>query len=83
MSRLSFYGRPWAVFDPALHEHRKYYNDFVITGTWGRCPVRFIVPDGAGDLITLIQRNLVKYYSEQEFVVKRTRKPRKVDGLAV
>lgn len=81
MSRLSFYGRPWTVFDPTLHEHRKFYNDFVLTGTWGRCPVRFIVPDGQGDLITMIQRSLVKYYSEQEFVVKKPRKTRQVDRV--
>ena len=83
MSRLSFYGRPWVVFDPSVPEHRKFYNDFVISGTWGRCPVRFIVPDAAGDLITMIQRNLVKYYSEQEFVVKKPRRRKQVDSLEI
>jgi hypothetical protein len=29
--------------------------------------VRFIVPDDHGDLITMIQRSLIKHYVEQEF----------------
>jgi hypothetical protein len=29
--------------------------------------VRFVVPDDQGDLITMIQRTLVKYYVEKEF----------------
>jgi len=67
MSRLDYAGRPWAVFDPYNKQHRKFYADFVQSGTWGRCPVRFVVPDDYGDLITMIQRSLVKYYSEHEF----------------
>lgn len=67
MSRLDYAGRPWAVFDPYNKQHRKFYSDFVTSGTWGHCPVRFVVPDDHGDLITMIQRSLVKYYSENEF----------------
>lgn len=71
MSRLSLYGRPWAVFDPTDKQHRKFYFDFVKTGTWGHCPVRFVVADDQGDLITMIQRSLIKHYVEREFVTNK------------
>jgi hypothetical protein len=72
MSQLELHGRPWTVFDPAQQQHRSWYYDFVKTGTWGRCPVRFVIPEDHGNLITIIQRNLVAYYVTQEF--KKTRK---------
>jgi len=68
MSHLALYSRPWTVFDPANKEHRKWYSNFVITGTWGRCPVRFVVADDQGDLITMIQRKLIEYYINKEFI---------------
>lgn len=67
MSKLQFYGRPWVAFDASNQEHRKWYNEFMKSGAWGRCPYRFIVSDDHGDLITMIQRALVKWYSENEF----------------
>lgn len=67
MSLLNFCGRPWTVFDPSKREHRKWYYEFVEHGTWGRCPYRFIVPDDHGDLITMCQRALVKWYVNNEF----------------
>jgi hypothetical protein len=72
MSQLALNGRPWTVFDPANQQHRAWYYNFVKTGTWGRCPVRFVVPEDHGNLITMIQRNLVEYYVTQEF--KKTRR---------
>jgi hypothetical protein len=68
MSRLAFYGRPWVAFNPQDKEHRKYFAEFQKKGTWGSCPVRFIVPDDGGDLLTLIQRRLIAYYVDKEFV---------------
>ena len=67
MSRLAFVGRPWVAFDERNRQHRKWYAEFVKHGTWGRCPVRFIVSDDHGDLLTMIQRRLNKYYTEKEF----------------
>jgi hypothetical protein len=67
MSKLQLFGRPWTVFDPANKEHRNYYHKFVHTGTWGGCPVRFVVPDDHGDLITMIQRSLIAFYVDKEF----------------
>ena len=76
MSVLELSGRPFTVFDPSNQDHRRFYNDFVQHGTWGRCPFRFVVPDDHGNLITMIQRKLVEYYVECEFrnVAKKPRK---------
>ena len=67
MSRLSFIGRPWENFNAAERQHREWFMEFNRLGTWGRCPVRFIVDDESGDLLTLIRRKLLAYYTEQEF----------------
>lgn len=67
MSRLSYFGRPWVVFDPSNSEHRSWYNEFQRTGTWGHCPVRFILAEGSSNLVTQIQRELVQFYVEEEF----------------
>ena len=74
MSQRELHGRAWTVFDPSNQQHRSWYHDFVKTGAWGRCPVRFVVPEDHGNLVTMIQRNLVAYYVTQEFQPKRSRK---------
>lgn len=67
MSRLNLFGRPWVVFDPANKEHRLHYHNFATTGSWGKCPFRFVVDEDHGDLVTMIQRALIQYYSNKEF----------------
>jgi hypothetical protein len=67
MSRLAFVGRPWVAFDAANRHHRQQFAQFQRLGTWGKCPVRFIVSDDHGDLITMIQRRLIEYYVGKEF----------------
>ena len=67
MSRLELFGRPYVVFDPDNKDHRRYYYQFVQTASWGDCPVRFVVPEDHGDLVTMIQRSLVAYYTQKEF----------------
>lgn len=86
MSRLSLFGRPFVVFDPSNKDHRSYYYDFVRTSSWGHCPVRFVVPEDHGDLITMIQRSLIKFYVDKEFEtggrlrsLVAQNKPKKVD----
>jgi hypothetical protein len=73
MSRLNFIGRPWVAFDATNRQHRQWYYEFVKHQTWGRCPVRFIVADDHGDLLTMIQQRLNQYYTEREFGVKLAR----------
>jgi len=67
MTILNLAHRPFTVFDPANREHRRHYHTFVKFNTWARCPYRFMVNDQHSDLITMIERSLVKYYSEHEF----------------
>jgi hypothetical protein len=67
MSRLQLFGRQWVVFDAKNKEHRKWFANFNKTGAWGNCPVRFVVNDDHGDLITQIQRELIAHYVSKEF----------------
>lgn len=67
MSTLTFVGRPWTVFDANNRLHRKWFAEFQQNRTWGRCPVRFLTDDREGDLLTMIQRRLVDYYTSREF----------------
>jgi len=73
MSRLQLHGRPWVVFNAQNKEHRRWFAEFNQTGAWGRCPVRFVVNEDHGDLITQIQRELIQYYVDKEFTVTRVR----------
>lgn len=67
MAVLELNSRPWTVFDARNRDHRKYYANFVRTRGWGSCPVRFVVPDGSQDLLTMIRNSLVEYYLERDF----------------
>lgn len=67
MSRLEFHGRPYVAFDATEKSHRKYFAQFQKLGTWGHCPVRFIIADDHGDLVTMIQRRLIDHYVSREF----------------
>jgi len=57
------------VFDPKDKRHRQWFADFQRKSTWGHCPVRFVVADDHGDLITMIQRRLIEYYVDREFKI--------------
>ena len=67
MSRLALHCRPFVVFNPANKEHRKWFAEFNRSAKWGDCPVRFVVEDDNGDLVTMIQRRLIQYYVSREF----------------
>lgn len=69
MSMILQHGhRPWVVFDPANKNHRRYYADFIRYRTWGKCPVRFYLPEDAHrDLLLMIHDKLARYYTEREF----------------
>jgi hypothetical protein len=69
MSRLALFGRPWVVFDATNKDPRRWFAEFNKNSSWAHCPVRFVVDDG--DLITMIQRHLIQYYVDREFVVKK------------
>lgn len=67
MNKIQFSGRPYATFDPKNKQHRLWFTEFQKSGTWSNCPVRFIVSDDVGDLVTMIQRKLISHYTEKEF----------------
>lgn len=67
MSKLQLFGRPFTVFDANNKEHRQWFADFNKNRTWSHCPVRFVVDDDQGDLITMIQRKLIQFYVDKEF----------------
>lgn len=71
MSKLALFGRQYVVFDAKNKDHRKWFARFNETLSWGSCPVRFVIDNDHGDLITMIQRELIKYYVDKEFT-KRT-----------
>lgn len=63
--------RPLVAFDPSNKDHRRYYAEFLKYGGWGRCPVRFVVPEDVGlDLPSMIKNSLIEYYVGKEFTDK-------------
>lgn len=67
MSKLQLFGRPWVVFDAQNKDHRRWFADFNKNLSWKNCPVRFVVNEDHGDLITQIQRSLIQFYVDREF----------------
>jgi hypothetical protein len=68
------------VYDAKNKNHLQLYADFNKTAQWGRCPVRFVVNEDHGDLITQIQRELIQFYVDKEFTKARenvVKKPQK------
>lgn len=74
MSRLQLHGRTYTVFDASDKEHRKWFAEFNATRRWGNCPVRFVLNDSHGDLITQIQRELIQFYVDKEFFTTHSNK---------
>lgn len=71
MSKLEYLMRPLVAFDPSNKDHRRYYAEFLKYGGWGKCPVRFVVPEDCGmDLPTMIKNSLIEYYVSKEFKPK-------------
>ena len=75
MSKLELCGRPYVIFNPHNKDHRKWFAEFNKNRTWSKCPVRFVIDNDHGDLITMIQRNLIQYYVDREFRKRLTPPP--------
>ena len=67
MNKQALFGRPYVAFDVDNRDHRRWFANFTRERSWGSCPVRFVVNDDNGDLISLIQRKLIQYYVDREF----------------
>ena len=67
MSLLNLHGRPWVRFEVTNPQHRQWFAQFAKTLSWKNCPVIFAVDDEHGDTLQVIQRRLIKYYSDIEF----------------
>lgn len=70
MSVLQAVKRPQVAFDVTNKEHRKLYAEFLKSGTWGRCPFAFYIPnnDAANNnLAYAMQRLLTEFYIGKEF----------------
>lgn len=67
MGILSSHLRPAVTFDPANEDHRRYFAEYLKTGTWGKCPVVFADSFQGGNQFAIIQRRLAEYYLQKEF----------------
>jgi hypothetical protein len=74
MSRLNLTQRPTVVFDAANVEHRKAFEQFFRTGTWGRIDVNFLLETPYYDLPAMITAKLTNYYLQCEFTSSKKKK---------
>lgn len=71
--KLHLVTKPVVAFDVKNVKHRRDYAQFLLTGSWAHCSVRYEMDDLCGELQAVIQRRLLEYYVRQEFkrVVKK------------
>lgn len=69
--RLAIGARPVVMFDEHNKDHRKLVSEFIATGSWATCPVRFAYKDNSAEQLPSILNDLVRYYTSQEFKGKR------------
>ncbi len=81
MSKLQLYGRPWVYFDPSNKDHRRWFAEFNKNLSWKDCPVRFVLNESHGDLVTQIQRQLIQFYVDKEFGTDRDPHTRTKPGV--
>ncbi len=59
--------RPIVAFDPSNRQHRENYAEFLRTGSWRHCAVRYEIDESYGELQGRLQRRLLEYYMGKEF----------------
>lgn len=64
---LSAYARPHVIFDASNAQHRKWAHQFLKNRNWSKCPVQFVLFNGDDNVISLINRELTRYYLGKEF----------------
>jgi predicted SprT family Zn-dependent metalloprotease len=64
---LSAYARPHVIFDARNAQHRKWAHRFLKDRNWSGCPVQFVLFNGDDNVVSLINRELTRYYLSKEF----------------
>jgi hypothetical protein len=64
---LAAYAKPAVVFDASNPQHRRWAHKFFKDRNWSKCPVRFVLFDGDDNVITMIYREVTRYYLAKEF----------------
>ena len=72
MNKVQSFVRPHAFFDVENADHRRWFVEFQTLRSWKNCPVRFLVADDSGDLVTILQRKVLMYYGAKEFISRKT-----------
>jgi hypothetical protein len=71
LKTLHIHSRPFAVFDPTSTDHRRYYQQFLKTGSWQHSPYQWIIDDDCIDVVHHIDKKIVNFYLQTEFSRKR------------
>lgn len=58
--------RPSVIFDVNNDQHRRWYAEFLMTSSWGKCPVKFVTA-GYGNTKGSIDRQMLEFYIEKEY----------------
>ncbi len=64
---LSAYARPHVIFDASNPQHRKWAHRFLKDRNWRNCPVQFVVFGGEDNVVSIVYRQLSRYYLSKEF----------------
>ena len=64
---LSAYARPHVIFDAANAQHRRWAHKFLKDRNWSACPVQFVLFNGDDNVISLVYRELTRWYLSKEF----------------
>lgn len=67
MTLLDAQSRPTVYFDTDDREHRHHYMRFLQNRSWRQCPVQFYLEKGYGDLASMIENKLARYYLQRDF----------------
>jgi hypothetical protein len=65
--------RPTVIFDPSNKEHRRHGWLMIKNRSLKDCPWIFALHEGHDNVIDMINRELVQWYTDREFAVDKKR----------
>ena len=65
--------RPTVIFDPSNKEHRRHGWMMIKNRSLKDCPWIFALHEGHDNVIDMINRELVQWYTDREFAVDKKR----------